>query len=63
MTFIVVCAWCGEVLKYELDGKPTQTSHGICQTCKDAMLMELEGVKTDGGQGNKKIQEEVRQRP
>lgn len=33
MTFITVCAWCGEVLKYEVDGKPTQTSHGICQAC------------------------------
>lgn len=47
MTFIVICAWCKKVLKYELDGKPTLISHGICQICKDRLLRELKGGKAD----------------
>jgi len=40
MKYILVCAWCGEVLKEEEreELKENFLSHGICEECKEKIL-------------------------
>ena len=42
---ITVCAWCG-IEKSRIEyGKDTQISHGICEPCKDRVLMPLRKIR------------------
>ena len=42
---VVVCAWCGEVLRYEPSLDDHEVSHGICESCKRDLQKELEQMK------------------
>jgi hypothetical protein len=38
--FNKVCAWCKEPANEHVEGR--QTTHGICQTCKDILLAPVQ---------------------
>jgi len=44
----VECAWCGKFLRMSKATSPGQVSHGICKTCKEKAMKEIDELYTKG---------------
>lgn len=41
------CAWCDSTLRGLESAPPSNTSHGVCPICSDALIFDLEPGHTD----------------